>query len=354
MIPGRNWLRFSGACFRSKRSIVFMRKRVLFALIIFFTANTLSIISKAQDNSSKNSVHREVAVTFDDLPQAGPQFAADRLKEMTGKLLKSIVSNDVPAIGFVNEKRLHKENELEARTAILQMWLDAGVELGNHTYSHSYFFKMPLTEFQEDVIRGETITKTLLSKKSKQLQYFRHPYLNTGPNLETKAAFEKFLAARGYKVAPVTIDNMEWIFADTYTNALQKGDTETMKRVANEYIPYMEKMFEFYEKLSMDLLGREIPQILLIHANALNADHFDELVGMMKKRGYKFISLNKALEDKAYQLPDTYTGPVGISWLQRWAITKGKEFRKEPYLPEYMRQFDNPRASGSNFKSLTN
>ena len=70
---------------------------------------------------------------------------------------------------------------------------------------------------------------------------------------------------------------------------------------------------------------------------------------MLKRRGYRFISLDEALKDKAYSLPDTYTGPVGISWIQRWGITKGMGFRKEPYLPEFMKQFDNTRASASDF-----
>ena len=126
-----------------------------------------------------------------------------------------------------------------------------------------------------------------------------------------------------------------------------------MRRVGDEYLPYMESMFEFYEKLSTDVVGYEIPQVLMLSATALNADYFDDLVNMLKRRGYKFISLDQALKDKAYSLPDNYTGPVGISWLQRWAVTKGIGFRKEPYLSEFMRQFDNTRASASDFKSTS-
>jgi hypothetical protein len=183
-----------------------------------------------------------------------------------------------------------------------------------------------------------------------KLRYFRHPTLNTGPDLATKRAFEKFLAARGYTIAPVTIDNSEWIFARVYAEAKQRDDVETMKRVAADYVPYLEEMFQFYEKLSQDVVGYEVKQTLLLHANALNADHFDEVVQMLKRRGYSFISLEQALADKAYRLPDNYVGPVGISWLQRWAVTKGMEFRQEPGLPQFMKQFDTP-ASGSDFKT---
>jgi hypothetical protein len=123
-----------------------------------------------------------------------------------------------------------------------------------------------------------------------------------------------------------------------------------MRRVADEYVPYMEKMFEFYEHMSVELFGREIPQTLLVHANALNADHFNRIAAMMKRRGYKFITLDEALSDKAYEHRDTYIGPTGISWLQRWAMTRGVAFKKEPALSPYMQQFD-PAGSGSEFKT---
>jgi len=30
-----------------------------------------------------------------------------------------------------------------------------------------------------------------------------------------------------------------------------------------------------------------------------------------------------ALAAPAFSLPDTYTGPAGITWLHRWAMTRG-------------------------------
>ena len=324
-------------------------KLLLVALMVGLFAPLSAFIGKAQNRVAENSSPREVAVTFDDLPS--PQsYDVATLRDLTSKLLKSITSSQVPVIGFVNESKLHQGNELSARTAILKMWLDAGVELGNHTYSHLRLYNTPLDKFQEDVIRGETVTKKLLAERGMKLRYFRHPTLNTGPNLETKHAFEKFLAARGYTIAPVTIDNSEWIFADVYAKAKQHGDQATMKLVADAYLPYLEEVFQFYEKLSMDVLGYEVKQTLLLHANMLNADYLDDIVRMLKRRGYAFISLEQAPTDKAYGLPDNYVGTAGISWLQRWAITKGGEFRPEPELPEILKQYETS-TSGGRFKT---
>jgi peptidoglycan/xylan/chitin deacetylase (PgdA/CDA1 family) len=303
-------------------------------------------------NLSALPLRRRVAVTFDDLPFTGDggKTGVGELREFTSKLLSAFAAHKIPAIGFVNEGKLQREGEREARVALLKMWTDAGFELGNHTYTHASLYRTPLAQFQQAVIDGEPVTRSLLKARGMKLRYFRHPFLNTGPDLKTKEAFERFLNARGYRVAPVTIDNAEWIFAAAYAQALQRGDRETAGHIANQYVPYMERMFEFYERMSADLFGREITQTLLVHANSLNADHFDRIAAMLKRRGYEFITLDEALKDAAYDHRDTYTGAVGISWLQRWAITRGGTFKKEPALPPYMQQFD-PAGSGSDFKT---
>ncbi len=123
----------------------------------------------------------EVAVTFDDLPaQPGNAQVADINK----KLVESIIRHKIPAVGFVNERRLYVRGETDARIALLRMWLDAGLELGNHTFSHLQIDHSSLADYKEDVIRGETVTRMLLGEKGMKLRYFRHPQLRTGPTLE--------------------------------------------------------------------------------------------------------------------------------------------------------------------------
>jgi hypothetical protein len=69
----------------------------------------------------------------------------------------------------------------------------------------------------------------------------------------------------------------------------------------------------------------------------LNADWFDELAASMRARGYRFITLDRALEDPAYRSADTYTGPAGLTWLHRWALTAGKKpLAGEPAAPKWV------------------
>jgi hypothetical protein len=98
----------------------------------------------------------------------------------------------------------------------------------------------------------------------------------------------------------------------------------------------MAEVFGYYERLARSLLGREPAQVLLLHANALNADWLDELAAMIAGRGYRAVTLNEALRDPAYALPDEYVGPRGPSWLERWARTRGIDPGAPPTVPEWV------------------
>ncbi|MBC8044820.1 MAG: polysaccharide deacetylase family protein [Rhizobacter sp.] len=291
----------------------------------------LAAVADAQPKSNETRT-REVCITFDDLP-SGPDSDVKTLARFTAKLLQAIKSNRVPATGFVNEGKLYHAGETDARIAVLKQWTDAGIELGNHTFSHKHFFDISVDEQKSEVIRGETVTILLQKKRP---QFFRHPYLCTGQDSAGKAQFETFLTAQGYLAAPVTMDNSEWMFGFVYTDASKRGDKAAMQKIAAAYLQYIETVAEFYESFSRELLGREMKHILLLHASLLNADCFEQVIEIFKRRGYTFISLQAALEDAAYQLPDAYIGARGISWLQRWRITKGLSPKPEPPVPAFV------------------
>jgi peptidoglycan/xylan/chitin deacetylase (PgdA/CDA1 family) len=284
-----------------------------------------------------NEQKRYVAFTIDDLPVVGQRDIKGR-QEVTKKLLDELQKQNVPAIGFVNESKLYKDEKLDKKeVALLKEWTKRGFELGNHTYSHIDLNKVDIEAYKEDVLKGETVTSNLLKKAGKEMDYFRHPYLRAGMTKELKDGVDAFLAESGYKVAPVSIDNSDYIYASVYGKVLEKGNKELAQEVLKSYIAYMDTVFGYYEQQSMALFGYEMKQTLLMHANKLNADAMPELIRMMRDRGYEFISLGEALEDKAYQSEDQFYGKAGISWIHRWALTQGKKgtfFKGEPEVPE--------------------
>lgn len=320
----------------------------LAALVLFLTASSalfaaqgaLDRATEAKLKAESLSPKREAAVTFVGLPlHRGVAEPIETLDEANTKLLAGLSRYNIKAVGFVGEGMLYKEGETEARIDILRRWLDAGHELGNQTYKHMNLYNTPLDVYEQNVIRGEQVTRTLLEERGLRLKYFSYPFLNTGPTLETKRAFEQFLKERGYTIHAVTIDNMDWIFSNAYQEARRRKDAEVMKRISDEYVAYMESVFAHYEQLSTRVFGREIPQVLMLSASSLNADNFDRLMEMLKRRGYSFVTLDEALSDKAFAEQANYTGPWGISWLERWAIDKGVDIRGDPVLPKYMTQF---------------
>jgi peptidoglycan/xylan/chitin deacetylase (PgdA/CDA1 family) len=280
---------------------------------------------------------REVAVTFDDLPATGPSENLVYQKYITDELLAKLKAENVPAIGFVNENKIIHYGEIDERTELLKKWLDAGFELGNHTFSHIAINNATFEEYTADLIRGETITRMLLEQKGKKLRFYRHTQLRTGPTEEYRQKLAEFLKNRGYTVAPVTIDNNEYIYTIIYSRAKAAGDKNLQEKIVRSYVEYMESVLEHFENLSREFLGREIKQILLLHANEINADHFDKLTAMLRKRGYKFITLEESLKDEAYKLPEVQSRR-GLSWIHRWMLARGLEMKEEPLQPEWVNQ----------------
>jgi hypothetical protein len=90
------------------------------------------------------------------------------------------------------------------------------------------------------------------------------------------------------------------------------------------------------EQLSRQLLGYEPRQVLLLHANQLEADHLRDVIAVIRKRGYRFVTLGEALQDQAYGLPDTYVGEEGTGWLEHWAITRGRPPQGAPVFPQWV------------------
>ena len=158
----------------------------------------LVLAACAPSHERSASTERAIAVTIDDLPVVSSRRDIESRKEITAKLLRHVNGARVPAIGFVNEGQLFPNGQRsEAEVDLLRSWLDAGLELGNHTYSHWSLNEKSLDAYMADVVRGETVTKELLAQKKKSLRFFRHPYLHTGRSIEIKRAFVDFIDTRG-------------------------------------------------------------------------------------------------------------------------------------------------------------
>jgi peptidoglycan/xylan/chitin deacetylase (PgdA/CDA1 family) len=264
-----------------------------------------------------------VALTFDDLPTMALTGDAPYAAATTRALLAGLRRHHMPATGFVIADKLEGDGGV-AQTRLTRQWLAAGMDLGNHTYSHVSLNKIPVQAYIAEVSRADGVLRPLLAAQERPLRWFRHPYLETGLTIDARRTFETWLAAHAYRVAPVTMENSDWMFALPYDDAIQRHDKAGAARVQRAYLDYTTRVVAWYRQAGLELLGRRPDVVFLLHATRLNADSLDQLAPLLRRQGLRAISLERALRDPAYKIADDYAGPDGDEWLSRWSRTLHK------------------------------
>lgn len=286
----------------------------------------LVIHAGAVAGQSSTSPERRIALTFDDLPVTGTGTCDPKnIRNVTAMLTGVLEARSLPAAGFATPGGRCFTPALLAET--LGRWKQIGAIVGNHSTTHPDFNSTPIDGYMADIARAQQMIEAAVGPHDR---WFRAPLLHTGNDSRKKEALSRYLAANGYRVAPVTVDNQEWVYAAVYARARSRGDEEFVSRLTHAYLQHLEEAVGYYERLSVDVFGREIPQILLLHANRLNAEQLHQVVDMLSRRGYGFVSIPQALSDPAYTRKDAYVGPRGLSWLQRWALEDGVRVPLEP------------------------
>jgi peptidoglycan/xylan/chitin deacetylase (PgdA/CDA1 family) len=283
---------------------------------------------------------RTVAVTFDDLPAADTRKIAEAL-DINRTILDALVRHHVPAIGFVIEANLESMGTPKQQNQLLESWIHEGELLGNHTYSHADFDKLTLEQEEQEILGGEKSVRPLLKKAARPLVYLRFPYNHTGDTQQKHDAIAVFLRERGYKLATCTIDNSDYLFADAYRKMLTRGDAASAARLRSDYLACTSAEIDYYSHLDEQVFGREIPHVMLLHANRLNADMIEDTLRMFEAKGYKFVTLEQEQSDAAYATPDTFATAYGPMWGYRWAHELGVKVdgRLEPDPPTWVLKY---------------
>jgi peptidoglycan/xylan/chitin deacetylase (PgdA/CDA1 family) len=264
-----------------------------------------SAVAKSDDERK-----RQIAVTIDDGPAVGANSDLELFLRITNGIRDTFVSEKVPAIMFVNEQQLNVAGQRDDRARVLDAWLQAGLELGNHTYSHKDLKKLELWQYYDEIAKGEVITRPLLKSIGQDLIWFRYPFLSTESG-EKAAAVEAYLKQHDYRIAPVTVDYADYSFASNYARALRAGDNARADEIVGNMMAALDIAFEKSETQSKNLLGYELPLVLLIHCNELNAKNLRLAITAIRKRGYEFVSLDQAMQDPAYHTPNLPAGTMG-------------------------------------------
>jgi peptidoglycan/xylan/chitin deacetylase (PgdA/CDA1 family) len=279
---------------------------------------------------------RSVAITFDDAPLAAEGSAVEA-ERVNHSILRALAKHRVPAIAFVNEKRVSGIGT-EAGRRILREWLDRGHDLGNHTASHFDLSKTAFEQFRDDVIAGEESIAALLHERGRRPHFLRFPFNHTGDTRQKQDSVATFLAGRGYSIAACTIDNSDYEFARAYDGMLRRRDGVQVRRLRAAYLEYTAAEIEYYTRLHVQVLGHDIPHVMLFHVNRLNSDLMDRLLQLFEDRGYRFVTLDRAQSDAAYQTPAEFVTEFGPMWGYRWARERqvAVDGRLEPEPPRWV------------------
>ena len=308
-----------------------------FAIISAFLLSVFSFNNTAVVNADNDDIkNKKLAVGFVSIP-ANRASRADKSSDETPRLLiEKLNRHKVPAIGFVLGAVVSDGDKISNEKAdIIRLWRDAGLEVGIGNYKHIWFYDTPFDEYAAGVEKNAEITQKILSEKNLKIKYFSYPFLNTGKTNEDHLRFETWLEARNLESVKYTVDNSEWMYSWAYDAAREANDTGKMIEIRADFLKYMSEMFDHYERYSQEMFGRDINQTMVLTPSRLVADTADELFGMLEKRGYEFVSISEAQTDSAYQTPQNFAGiKAGISWFERWQMTKGKELLKEPEVSQ--------------------
>ncbi len=311
-------------------------------LTMVFSFNTDNFV-----NAQTKMKDKKIAVGFVSIPpNSRPLYLSEKVDLATRQnaerltadsammqLISKLARRKVPAIGFLQGSMISDDEKLSSlEMKLLRSWRDEGFEIGIGNYKHVWFYDTPYNEYVAGVEKNESVAREILAEKNLPLRYFSYPYLNTGKNSEERNHFEAWLASRGLTPVKFTIDNQEWMYSFAYNVAKLNRDNEAADKIRAEFIEYMSKMFDHYEAYSQEMFGRDIAQTMVLTPSLLVGDSFDELFGMIEKRGYKFVSMEEALSDPAYQTPENFYGKAGISWFERWQMAQGRKLLDEPQV----------------------
>lgn len=244
---------------------------------------------------------KRIALTIDDLPFVGAGKNAH-----LDLILETLIQNNIPATGFVIAGHI-----MPSDWPLLHKFRDSGFSLGNHTYSHANLNKLSIENYIQEIDMADKILQPVLSEP----KYFRFPYLATGKGPKQEEILNH-LFSKNYQIAPITIDSKDFIFNQLLLSLPEKKRLAFFNLLKPSYIEYIRQQTELAESTTKNKTART--QILLIHANLLNAYALPDLIQFYKQHGYDFISLEEALESTKKPQKVAYKKPkMTISLLQK-------------------------------------
>jgi peptidoglycan/xylan/chitin deacetylase (PgdA/CDA1 family) len=254
-----------------------------------------------------------VALTFDDLPRNGTlpdgKAESDFARDTIAVLKKHRIP---PSYGFINALKLER-NPDGARA--LQIWVQGGHPLANHTYTHLDFSKSSVEDFQREILRNEPALELLMPADGKlaphDWRWLRYPYLHEGDTLEKRRAVRAFLAANGYRIAQTTLDWEDYLWNSAHARCWTKKDEASIAWLRASYLTAARDFMRFQVENSRKVFGRDIHHVMLLHLGSFSAHILPDLFELLDEEGFEVVTLEEAQADPAYDYDPDVASPRG-------------------------------------------
>jgi peptidoglycan-N-acetylglucosamine deacetylase len=261
---------------------------------------------------------QKLAITFDDLPRNGELPPGVTQAQTAKNVLEILKKRHVPPVyGFINAKKL--EGSPDGAEA-LQLWA-AAEPVGNHTYAHMDLEQNTAEAFEREIEEDEPVLELLESKNT--WHWLRYPYLHEGDTAEKRRAVRAYLKAHGYRIAQVTLDWEDYLWNFAYARCVAKNDTKSMEWLRSSYLSTASAFLDLGREQAKLIYGREINYVLLMHLGAYSSTILPDALDLLKKKGFKLVTLEEAESDAAYDGdPDVGLHDAG-TMLDQWMQVKG-------------------------------
>jgi hypothetical protein len=254
------------------------------------------------------------SITIDDPTTTQPaKYDSVKKNEM---LLATLAKHDLKAALFVCGKRVDSPEG----KALIERWNREGHLICNHSYSHLYYHARNLSfeGFRDDMIKGET----LIAGYSTFTKLFRYPFLKEGDTKEKRDNFREFLEKRDYRNGYVTLDTSDWYIDDRVKARLKLDKDSKLDGFREYYLAHIWDRAQYYDKLAVELTGRQIAHTILLHHTLTNALWLDDLIAMFKDKRWQMVNASVAYADPIFRSEPNIL-PAGESLV--WALAKASE-----------------------------
>jgi peptidoglycan/xylan/chitin deacetylase (PgdA/CDA1 family) len=282
------------------------------------------------DGSAFLIPHPVVALTFDDLPAAGSLPPGENRTRIATRLAAELKAAHLEGTyGFVNAVKL--ENDPDAQQA-LHVWVDAGMNIGSHTWSHISLTENTAEAFEHEIALNEPALAEYAG--TRDWHWFRYPYLWEGDTLEKRHAVRAYLHDHGYKVAQVSLDFEDYAWNDPYARCVAKGDQKAIEWLKQSYLDTAAEYIKLGREEEQIAFDREFPNVMLLHATAFSTLMVPELIDLLHKQGFQLEGLAEVERDAVYSMdPDAalkYGGTLPDQFMDSRKLPYPK-FKPKPF-----------------------